>query len=75
MAWRTVTGEDGPELFEASGPEWRPSKTNRRSDARIKEGRRRGTAVASPIKDLRVISEVADRLTNVAPVLKDLKRP
>ncbi len=21
MAWRTATGEDGPELFERSGPE------------------------------------------------------
>ncbi len=53
MAWRTATGEDGPELFERSGPEPtaqpsaatgmgpeatpRPSETNRRSHARMKE--------------------------------------
>ena len=57
MAWRTATGEDGPGLFERSGPEptaqpsaatgmapeatLRPSDTKRRSDARMKDGRRR----------------------------------
>lgn len=91
MAWRTATGEDGPELFERSGPEPtahpsaatgmgpeatpRPSETNRRSDARMKDGRRRGTAVANAIKNLWVISKVTHRLTNVSPVVKDLKRP
>ena len=91
MAWRTATGEDGPELFERSGPEptaqppaatgvgpeatpW-PSETSRRSDARMKEGRRRGTAVAIAIKNLWVISKAIQRLTNVSPVAKDLKRP
>lgn len=91
MIWRTATGEDGPELFEHSGPQptAQPSaatgrgpeatpralETSRRSDARMKEGRRRGTAMADPIKDPWVISEVAHRLTNVVPVTKDLKRP
>ena len=60
-----------------TGPEVKPraSETNRRSDARMKEGRRRGTAMASPIKDPWGISKVVHTLTNVAPVLKDLKRP
>ena len=89
MAWRTATGEDGPELFERSGPEPtaqpsgatgmapeatpRPSNTKRRSDARMKDGRRRGTAVANAIKNLWVIA--THRLINVSPVVKDLKRP
>ena len=91
MAWRTATGEDGPELFERSGPEPtaqpsaatgvgpeatpRPSETNRRSDARMKEGRRRGTAVATEIKNLWVISTVTDRLANLSTVMKDSKHP
>ena len=60
-----------------TGPEVKPRalETDRRSDARMKEGRRRGTAMASPIKDLWVISKVAHGLANVAPVTKDLKRP
>ncbi len=53
MAWRTATGEDGPELSERPGPELtaqppaatgrapeatpRPLDTKRRSDARMKE--------------------------------------
>lgn len=76
MAWRTATGEDGPEPVEWSGPEPTvASETNRRNDARMKEGRRRGSAVAGPIKTLWGISEVAHALTNVAPVVKDMKRP
>lgn len=91
MAWRTATGEDGPELFERSGPEPtaqpsaatgmapeatpRPSDTKRRSDARMKDGRRRGTAVANAIKNLWVIAKVTHGLINVSPVVKDLKRP
>ena len=91
MAWRTATGEDGPELFERSGPEPtappsaatgmapeatpRPSDTKRRSDARMKDGRRGGTAVANAIKNPWVIAKVTHRLTNVSPVAKDLKRP
>lgn len=90
MAWRTATGENGPELFERSGPEPteqpsaatgmgpeatpRPSETNRRSDARRKEGRRRGTAMATAINNLWVISNVTQGLTIVSPVVKDLKR-
>ncbi len=60
-----------------TGPEVKPraSETNRRSDARMKEGRRRGTAVANQIENLWGISKVAHTLANVAPVLKDLKRP
>jgi hypothetical protein len=89
VAWRTATGENGPELSERSGPEPtaqpsvatgmtpeatpRPSDTKRRSDARVKEGRRRGTAVANAFKRLWVIANV--RLINVSPVVKDLKRP
>ncbi len=91
MAWRTATGEDGPELFERSGPEPtaqpsaatgmgpeatpRPSETNCRNDARMKEGRRRGTAMANPITNLWVISKITDGLTNVSPMAKDLKLP
>ncbi len=91
MAWRTATGEDGPELFERSGPEptaqpsaatgmapeatSRPSDGNRRSDAQMKEGRRRGTAVVNAIKNLWVSAKVTHGLINVSPVAKDLKRP
>jgi hypothetical protein len=53
----------------------RPSNTKRRSDARVKEGSRRGTAVANAIKKLWVIAKVKHRLINVSPVVKDLKRP
>ena len=83
MAWRTATGEDGPELFERSGPELtaqpsaasgrapeatpRPPDTKRRSDARVKEGSRRGTTVANAIMDLWVIAKVTHRLINVSP--------
>jgi hypothetical protein len=78
VAWRTATGEGDAELFERSrGAEatpW-PSETNRRSDARMKEGRRRGTAMANATTNLWVSSKVTDRLTKVSPVLKDLKRP
>jgi hypothetical protein len=91
VAWRTATGEDGPELSVRPGPEptaqpsastgmapeatQRPSDTKRRSDARVKEGRRRGTAVANAMKKQRVIAKVIHRLVNVSPVVKDLKRP
>lgn len=91
MAWRTATGEDGPELSERPGPEPtaqppapsgmtleatpRPPDTKRRSDARVKEGSRRGTAVANAIKKLWVIAKVAHRRIDVSPVVKDLKRP
>ena len=91
MAWRTATGENGPELSERRGlsrprnppsqtgmtPEAtpRPSDTKRRSDARVKEGRRRGTAVAKAFKRLWVIAKVTHRPINVSPVVKDSKRP
>jgi hypothetical protein len=90
VAWRTATGEDGPEFSERPGPQPtaqpsaaprapetspRPSHTNPRSGARVREGRRRGTAVANAIKKLRVIAKVIHRLINVSPVVKDLKRP
>jgi hypothetical protein len=86
VAWRFVTGEDGPELSERSGPEPtaqpsaatgmapdatpRPSDTKRRSDARMKDGRRQGTAVANAIKNPWVIAKVTHRLTNVSPAAK-----
>jgi hypothetical protein len=89
--WRTATGKDGPGLSERPGPQPtaqpsaatrvppeaspRPSDTKRRSDARVKEGRRRGTAVANAFKRLWVIAKVTHRPTNVSPVVKDLKRP
>lgn len=91
MAWRTATGEDGPELSERPGPELtaqppaatgrapeatpRPLDTKRRSDARMKDGRRRGTAVANAAKNLWVIAMVTHRLISVSPVVEDLKRP
>jgi hypothetical protein len=90
VAWRTATGEHGPELSERPGPPStaqpsaapraaetlpQPSHTNPRSGARVREGRRRGTAVADAIKKLRVIAKVMHRLINVSPVVKDLKRP
>ena len=90
MAWRTATGEDGPEFSERPGPQPtaqpsaaprapetspRPSHTNPRSGARVRESRRRGTAVANGIKKQRVIAKVIHRLINVSPVVKDLKRP
>jgi hypothetical protein len=90
VAWRTATGEDGPELFEHSGPEPpaepsaatgiapeatpRPSDAKRRSDARMKENRRRGTAVVKAIKNLWVIAAVTHGPIDVSPVVKDLKR-
>jgi len=43
--------------------------------ARAREGRRRGTAVADAIKKLRAIAKVLYGLSNVSPVMKDLKRP
>ncbi|GLE50927.1 hypothetical protein ATCCBAA256_05130 [Mycobacterium montefiorense] len=49
--------------------------TKRRSDARVKEGSRRGTALANAIKKLWVIAKVPHRQFNIAPVVKDLKRP
>jgi len=51
-----------------------PSHTNPRSGARLREGRRRGTVVANAIKKPRAIAKVIDRLINVSPVVKDLKR-
>ena len=91
MTRRTATGEDGAELFERSGPEPtaqpsaatdmapeakpRPPDTEHRSDARMKDGRRRGTAVANAIKNLWVIAKVTHGLIGVSPVVKDLKRP
>ena len=91
MAWRTATGKDGPGLSERPGPQPtaqpsaatrvppeaspRPSDTNTRSGARVREGRGRGTAVANAIKKLWVIATVTHRLINVSPVVKDLKRP
>ena len=86
MAWRTATGEDGPELSERPGPESteqppaasgmaaeatpRPPDTKRRSDARVKEGSRRRTAVANAIKKLWAIAKVPHRLINVSPVVR-----
>ena len=84
LAWRTAKGEDGPELSERPGPEPTaqppaapsvPPDNKRRSDARVKEGSRRRTAVANAIKKLRVVAKVIHRLINVSPVVKDLKRP
>ncbi|MDT5146802.1 MAG: hypothetical protein QOC58_1447 [Mycobacterium sp.] len=90
MAWRTATGDDGPEFSERPGPQPtaqasaaplgpetspRPSHTKPRSGARVREGRQRGTAVANAIKPLRAIAKVINRLINVSPVVKDLKRP
>jgi hypothetical protein len=91
VAWRTATGEDGPELSERSGPEptaqpsaatgvepqatLRPPDTNGRSGARAPAGRRRKTSVANAIKEVWVIAKVAHRQINVSPVVKDLKRP
>lgn len=89
MAWRSATRANEADLSERSAPDQtrqpsvatgmtpegtpRPSDTKRRSDARVKEGRRRGTAVANAFKRLWVIANV--RLINVSPVVKDLKRP
>lgn len=91
MAWRTATGEDGPELFECSGPKPtaqssaatgmapeatpRPSDAKCRSDARMKDDSRRGTAVANAVKNQWVIATVKHGLVNVSSVVKDLKRP
>jgi hypothetical protein len=94
VAWRTATDEDRPELFERSGPEPtaqpsaatgmapeatpRPSDTKRHRDARMRDGRRGGTAVANAIKNPWVIARVTHkliRLINVSPVVKDLKCP
>ena len=71
VAWRTATGEDGP-APEATP---RPSDAKRRSDARMKENRRRGTAVVKAIKNLWVIAAVTQGLIDVSPVVKDLKQP
>ena len=89
MAWRTATAEDGPELLERSGPELsaqpsavtimgpeatsRPSEINRRSDAGMKEGRRRGTAVANANNNPWVTATYG--LIIISPVVKDLERP
>lgn len=86
MAWRTATGANDAELSERSGPEStaqppaasgmapeatpRPPDTKRRSDARVKEGSRRGTAVVNAIKKLWVIAKVPHRLINVSPVVR-----
>jgi hypothetical protein len=90
VAWRTAAGEDGPELTERPGPQPtaqpsvaprapetspRPSHTSSRSGARVREGRPRGTAVASATEKPRVIANAIYRLINVSPVVKDLKRP
>jgi hypothetical protein len=91
VAWRTATGEDGPELSVRPGREPtaqpsastgmapeaapRPSDTKRRNGTRVKEGRRRGTAVANAYKRLCVIAKVTHRLINVSPVVKELKCP
>ena len=89
VAWRTATRANDAEISERSAPEPtaqpsvatgmtpdatpRPSDTRRGSDARVKEGRRRGTAVANAFKGMWVVANV--RLFNVSPVVKDLKRP
>jgi hypothetical protein len=90
VAWRTATGEDGPEFSELPGPQPtaqpsaaprapetspRPSHTNPRSGARVGQGGRRGTAVANAPKKLRAIAKVLYRLINVSPVVKDLRGP
>ena len=81
VVWRTATGKDGPGLSERPGPTAqpsaatrvppeaspRPSDTNTRSGARVREGRGRGTAVANAIKKLWVIATVTHRLINVSP--------
>jgi hypothetical protein len=43
--------------------------------ARVREGHRRGTAVADAIKKLGAIAKVLYGLSNISPVEKDLKRP
>ncbi len=73
MAWRTATGEDGPEFSGRPGPQ-PTAHTKPRSGARVGEDLRRGTGVTNSIEKLRAIAKVLYKLINVSPVVKDLKR-